>query len=263
MSDEGTWGGGTGVRFGPALAAGFAALADFLLPAHCAVCRARIQSHGHLCAACWRALEFIERPFCERLGIPFAIDPGAPAVSLRAQADPPDYDHARAAVLFNDVSRTLIHGLKYRDRHEVAPTMARLMARAGREILAGAPVIAPVPLHRGRQWRRRFNQSALLARLIARQAGVSAELDLMQRTRPTRQQVGLTADQRRRNVAGAFAVTATHAGRVPGAHVVLIDDVLTTGATVAGCARALRRAGARRVDVLVFARVADVIESPI
>lgn len=263
MNEERAWGDGIGARVRPAFAAGLAALADFLLPAQCAVCHTPVQAHGHLCAGCWRGLGFIEQPFCERLGIPFAIDPGVPTLSLRAQVEPPDYDHARAAVLFNDISRALIHGLKYRDRHDVALMMARLMARAGGELLADASIIAPVPLHRARQWRRRFNQSALLARLIARQTGLAAEPGLMQRTRPTRQQVGLSADQRRRNVAGAFAVSPAHAGRVSGAHIVLIDDVLTTGATAEGCARALRRAGARRIDVLVFARVADVIQSPI
>lgn len=240
-----------------------AALVDALLPPQCAACGARIAAHGHLCGACWRRLAFIERPFCERLGIPFAVDPGGPALSPAALADPPAYDRARAAVLFDDVSRTLIHGLKYRDRHDLADMMGRLMARAGADILAGADLLVPVPLHRGRLWARRFNQSVLLAAAVAAASGHTLAPDGLARVRATRQQVGLTADQRRRNVAGAFAVADAWRGGVAGRRVVLVDDVITTGATVEGCARTLHRAGAAGVDVLAFARVAQVVEMPI
>lgn len=239
------------------------ALVDFLLPPQCAACGARIDAHGALCGACWRSLRFIAPPYCQRLGIPFAVDPGFPAVSARATSDPPDYDRARAAVLFDDVSRAMIHALKYRDRHDLARMMAGLMARAGGELLADATLIVPVPLHRGRLWSRRFNQAALLARIVADEADRPFVPDALIRTRPTAHQVGLTADQRRRNVAGAFAVSAGWAGRFKGQRICLVDDVLTTGATAEACARVARRAGAERVDALTFARVAQVIEAPI
>ena len=248
---------------GMRLRAASRALVDFLLPPQCAACSGRIDAHGALCGACWRNLRFIEPPFCQRLGIPFAVDPGFPAVSARAISDPPAYDRARAAVLFDDTSRAMIHALKYRDRHDLARMMGRLMARAGADLLADATLIAPVPLHRGRLWSRRFNQSALLARAVAEAASLPFAPDPLVRVRPTAHQVGLTADQRRRNVAGAFAVRAEWAGRLAGQRLVLVDDVLTTGATVEGCARTARRAGVERVDALVFARVAQVIESPI
>jgi ComF family protein len=239
------------------------ALVDFLLPPQCAACGARIDAHGHVCGTCWRALRFIAPPFCQRLGIPFAIDPGFPAVSARAAGDPPAYDRARAVALFDDVSRAMIHALKYRDRHDLARMMGGLMARAGAELLADATLIVPVPLHRGRLWSRRFNQSVLLARIVAEAAGLRFAPDALIRTRPTAHQVGLTAEQRRRNVAGAFAVRTDWAGRLKGQRILLIDDVLTTGATVEACARVARRAGAERVDALVFARVAQIIEAPI
>ena len=239
------------------------AFVDFLLPPQCAACNARIDAHGHVCGACWRSLRFIAPPFCQTLGIPFAVDPGFPAVSARATSDPPAYDRARAVVLFDDVSRALIHALKYRDRHDLASMMGRLMARAGADLLAEATLIAPVPLHRGRLWSRRFNQSALLARAVAEETGHPLVHDALIRVRPTAHQVGLTADQRRRNVAGAFAVRAELTDRLKGQRIVLIDDVLTTGATAEGCARTARRAGAERVDALVFVRVAQVIEAPI
>lgn len=238
-------------------------LVDFLLPPQCAACGARVDSHGHVCGVCWRRLRFIAPPFCRRLGIPFAIDPGFPAVSPQAASEPPAYDRARAVVLFDDISRALIHALKYRDRHDLAPLMGRLMARAGAELLADATLVTPVPLHRGRLWSRRFNQSALLARAVAAAAGRPYVADALVRIRPTAHQVGLTAEQRRRNVAGAFAVGADWSDRLKGQRVVLIDDVLTTGATVEGCAGTVRSAGAERVDALVFARVAQVIEAPI
>lgn len=237
--------------------------ADLLLPPQCAVCRARLGRHGALCGACWRDLAFIEQPYCAVTGIPFAFDPGFAAVSVAAQADPPAYDRARAAVLFNDTARALIHGLKYRDRHDLAAIMGGLMARSGRTLCADGAVIVPVPLHRGRLWARRFNQSMLLAEAVGRAAERTVVPDCLARVRPTRQQVGLTVDQRRRNVAGAFAVAEAWRARLRNANIVLVDDVLTTGATIEGCARTLRRAGAARVDVLVFARVARVIEAPI
>ena len=243
--------------------AGSRTLVDFLLPPQCAACGDRIEVHGHVCGACWRALSFIAPPYCQRLGIPFALDPGFPAISARATSDPPAYDRARAAVLFDDTSRALIHALKYRDRHDLARMMGRLMARAGAELLADAAIVAPVPLHRGRLWSRRFNQAALLARIVAEESGRTFVPDALVRTRPTARQVGLTADQRRRNVAGAFAVRADWAARLSGRRIVLIDDVLTTGATIEGCARTLRRAGAENIDALLFARVAQTIEAPI
>lgn len=252
-----------GAAIGARLTDALRAFADFVLPPQCAACGAPVMAHGHLCGACWRGLRFIERPFCERLGIPFALDPGRRAVSPAALAAPPAYDRARAAVLFDDVARGLVHALKYRDRHDLADTMGRLMARAGAELLAEADLVMPVPLHRRRLWARRFNQSGLLAGAVARAGGRPLAIDALERVRATRQQVGLSAAQRRRNVAGAFAVAARWRERVAGAGIVLVDDVLTTGATVEGCARTLRRAGAARVDVLTFARVAEIVEMPI
>lgn len=239
------------------------ALVDFLLPPQCAACGTRIDAHGSLCGTCWRSLRFISAPYCQRLGIPFAVDPGFPAVSAEAQSDPPAYDRARAVALFDDVSRAMIHALKYRDRHDLARMMGGLMARVGAELLADASLVVPVPLHRRRLWSRRFNQSVLLARIVAEAAGRRFVPDALARTRPTARQVGLTAEQRRRNVAGAFAVSPDWADRFKGQRVLIIDDVLTTGATVEACARVARRAGAEGVDALTFARVAHVIEAPI
>lgn len=174
-----------------------------------------------------------------------------------AIANPPAYQRARAAVRYNDVAKVLVHALKYQDRTDLAPAMGRWMARAGSELLDGADVLIPVPLlHWRRGWSRRYNQSGVLARVIARQSGIPVAPDALRRTRPTRQQVGLSRNDRARNV-------AERTSQIQGRRVILIDDVLTSGATVDACARVLLRAKAAQVDVLVFARVVDTMKAPI
>jgi ComF family protein len=196
-------------------------------------------------------------------GIPFVCDPGPELLSMEAIANPPAYDRARAAVRYDDVARTLVQALKYQDRTDLAPAMGRWMARAGAELLQDADMLIPVPLHWRRGFGRRYDQSALLARAIARQSGVALKGELLCRVRATEQQVGLSRTQRASNVQGAFQVSVERRGDVAGRRVVLVDDVLTSGATVDACARALLRAKAARVDVLVFARVVDSPRSPI
>jgi ComF family protein len=231
-------------------------LLDTALPTLCVACREPVDGEG-VCAACWARLSFIAPPHCPRLGIPFVYDPGPEMLSMEAIANPPAYRRARAAVRYDEIARTLVHALKYQDRTDLAPTMGRWMARAGRELLAHADVLIPVPLHWRRAWTRRYNQSGALARVIQRQAGTKVKGELLKRVRATEQQIGLNRVQRANNVQGAFQVPAERQSEVQGARVVLIDDVLTSGATADACARALLRAKAAQVDVLVFARVVD------
>ena len=235
---------------------------DIALPTLCVACREPVDGEG-VCAECWAKLSFIAPPFCPRLGIPFVYDPGPGLLSMEAIADPPAYARARAAVRYDDVARTLVHALKYQDRTDLAPAMGRWMARAGSELLEEADVLVPVPLHWRRAWSRRYNQSGALARVIEQQTGVKVASEALQRVRPTQQQIGLTRSQRADNVQGAFKVAADRQSEIQGRHVILVDDVLTTGATVDACARALLRAKAASVDVLVFARVVDTFKPPI
>ena len=235
---------------------------DIALPTLCVSCREPVTGDG-LCAACWSQLSFIAPPYCARLGIPFVYDPGPGLLSMEAIASPPAYQRARAAVRYDDVARTLVHALKYQDRTDLAPTMGRWMARAGNELLKEADALIPVPLHWQRGWSRRYNQSGALARVIAAQADIPVWGDVLQRTRQTRQQVGLSRAERSRNVQGAFSVAAEKKSAIHGRRVILIDDVLTSGATVDTCARALLRARAASVDVLVFARVVEPFKPPI
>jgi ComF family protein len=227
---------------------------DTLYPPTCLACRAATDRHGALCPRCWSAMRFIERPFCERLGTPFEHDLGQGLISPQAMADPPAFARARAVARFEDgPARTLVHRLKYSDRAELARPVARWMARAGADLMADADLLAPVPLHALRLWRRRFNQAAALTAEVSRQTGKPCDLAVLRRVKATRSQVGLSRAQRAENVQGAFRVAEGAAVR--GLNVVLIDDVLTSGATANAASRALLRAGAKRVDVLVFARV--------
>ena len=235
---------------------------DLALPPLCPACREPVEGQA-LCPACWSKLSFITRPYCERLGIPFVYDPGPGILSMEAIADPPAYQRARAAVRFDEISRALVHGLKYGDRLDLAPMMGRWATHAGRELLAGADALVPVPLHWRRLWGRRFNQSAMLAAAISAESGVPIATSVLKRVKPTAQQVGLSRTQRAANVQGAFRVPPEGRGAVAGRRLILVDDVLTSGATVDGCARALLRAGAANVDVLIFARVAEPVRTSI
>jgi ComF family protein len=237
---------------------------DAVLPPLCPSCRAPLADAGGLCPACWARVSFLAPPWCERLGIPFVYDPGPGVLSMEAIADPPSYNRARAAVRYDDVARDLVHRLKYGDRLDLAASMGRWMAHAGCELLDDADALVPVPLHWRRLWGRRFNQAAALARAAAAgRNNIPVLTGALKRRRATVQQVGLSRSARATNVQGAFAVTPEGRAAIDGRRLILVDDVLTSGATVDACARALLRAGARNVDVLVFARVVAAARVPI
>jgi ComF family protein len=234
-----------------------AACADLIVPPCCLACRTRIGSHHLLCPACWRDVNFIRPPLCDVLGVPLPFDTGDRTVSAAALADPPAYDRARAVAHFSGTMRTLVHQLKYADRHDARTLFGRWLAEAARDLQPGPDVIVPVPLSRLRLLLRHFNQAAILALELSRQTGVPMDPMLLRRRRWTRSQVGMTRDERRRNMAGAFAVPRGARDRLAGRGVLLVDDVVTTGATANACARALKRAGAARVDVVALARVTN------
>lgn len=250
-------------RFRGTLSAALRLALDVALPPLCPSCREPLGDGVGLCASCWSKLSLIEPPYCARLGIPFAYDPGPGLLSMEAIAAPPAYDRARAAVRYDDIARALVLAFKFGDRLDLAPMMGRWMARAGRELLADADALLPVPLHWRRLWARRFNQAAALAGAISGISAVPVLHGGIKRVRATPQQVGLSKTERADNVQGAFRVPAEEKALIAGKRLVLIDDVLTSGATVDTCARALLRAGCAHVDVLVFARVVAPLRSPI
>ena len=228
---------------------------DAIYPPHCMACRASITGPRGLCPSCWSAVRFITRPYCDRLGTPFEVDLGAGLVSPEALAAPPAYARARAVACFDDGPvRALIHQFKYADRPDYAKTLGAWMERAGRDLVPDADVIVPVPLHPRRLWERRYNQAALLALAIGRLTGKPVDLTSLRRVKATQSQVGMTRSQRADNIQGAFRLDPGGRG-VRAARVLLVDDVLTTGATVNAAANVLLRSGAAAVDVLVFARV--------
>ncbi len=230
----------------------FAAL-DLLLPPRCLACVVIVSTPGAVCPGCWRGLRFISAPMCGICGFPFDYDLGPGTLCGECVRRAPPFGRARAVLRYDDGSRDLVIAFKHRDRTDAAPAYGAWMARAGAELLDDADVLVPVPLHRLRLIQRRFNQSALLAHALASRSGVACAPDALIRVRPTPSQGRLTRAQRRRNVQGAFK--ARRAGAMEGRRILLVDDVLTTGATAAACARALLGAGAASVDVLTLARV--------
>lgn len=226
---------------------------DFLLPLRCLCCDRRVSSADGLCGRCWQKMPFFEKPWCYRLGTPFSYDMGEGAWSPRAIAAPPVFERLRSVAYYEGPARELVRALKFSGRRELAAPMGRWMARAGAELLGADAVLVPVPLHWTRLIGRRFNQSADLAKAVARASGCRFEPSLLRRGRRTRQQIGLTAEDRRKNVRTAFKILDDDLADLQGRRVVLVDDVITTGSTVSACCRTLLRAGAASVDVLTFA----------
>jgi ComF family protein len=230
-------------------------LVDVITPPLCLSCQSPVSVGAALCLSCWQKLQLIDEPVCDVLGTPFAYDEGEGAISPAAMANPPAWDKARAAVAFDEASGHLVHLLKYQDQHEAALAMARMMLGAGHNLWPDVDVMIPVPLHRKRLWRRRFNQAAVLTLHLGKATGKAWRSDVLLRPQATTSQVGLDAKERRKNVRRAFVVPLEKAGHVAGKTVLLVDDVRTTGATAQACAETLKQAGAARVFVLSFALV--------
>lgn len=206
--------------------------------------------------AAWAKVRFLEAPWCETCGAPFEHGRGDGARCLPCETEPPAFDRARAACLYDEASRELVLQFKHGDRLEHARLFAGWLSRAARELIADSDVIVPVPLHRSRLLKRRYNQAAEIARPLSRLTGLSCLPDALIRAKPGGQ-AGRSASGRRREVQGAFAVPPSKRPLVEGRRILLVDDVMTTGATAEACARALKRAGAAAVQVAVVARVPD------
>ena len=210
----------------------------------------------------WANVKFLDEPCCTCCGFPFEFDEGDEALCGRCAAKRPAYDSARAGFEYDDVSRSLVLSFKHGGRTEGLHMFAGQMRRAGRKCLDGADYIVPVPLHMSRRIKRRYNQSALLARSLAKISNPQFDPDILMRHRATSSQGGRSASGRRRNVQGAFKVRDAAVRRVENANIVLIDDVMTTGATLESCARTLKRAGAAKVSALTLARVVKAATLP-
>jgi ComF family protein len=237
---------------------------DLALPPLCACCDAQVEKPGTLCAACFAGMGFITPPLCQHCGLPFPSRDRAGQAGLceTCLAAPPPWRHARAAMLYDSKSRVPVLQLKHADRQENAVFLAIHMARAGRALLTEADLLVPVPLHRWRLIERGFNQAALLAQSLSRASGLPSLPDALARPRGTPNLGPLSAERRRHTLHGAITVRPHRRARIDGRRVLLIDDVMTSGATASACTTALLDAGAKHIDVLVASRVADPRGTP-
>ena len=232
---------------------------DLLLPPRCAACDNTVAVQGQLCAACFAGTNFISAPFCARCGVPFAsVEQGGTDRLCPGCIDhKPVFRQARAALRYDQQARRLILPLKHGDQVELASILAPMMVRAGMALLDRADSLIPVPLHRRRLFHRKYNQAAVLAFAVGRLSSLAVLPDALIRTRRTEPLDEKSPEERAREVAGSFTVRASRVNQVIGRTIVLVDDVMTSGATANACSAALLEAGAAAVDVLVAARVPD------
>lgn len=236
---------------------------NLFFPPTCPGCGDFVEQSGTICARCWQHLHFITKPYCPVMGTPFTYDMGDSFLSGEALASPPPFKRARSAVVHFGLARTLVTRLKYGDRTDLAPSMAEWMVIAGKELIESADMIVPIPLHFRRYLKRTYNQATELSRYIAKSTGKPLQPSVIIRVKNTHQQVGLRANARRRNMIGAFCVPETKKTTIKDKHILLVDDVFTTGATVRSASKTLLRGGAGTVDVLTFSRVLPALyENP-
>jgi ComF family protein len=245
------------MELGASLAAGtlkrgWRFLADAILPPRCLLCGESVGEPDALCAPCWRGMRFFTPPWCARCGLPFPYPMGEDAICGECSGKPPAFDRARAVLRYDEGSRPLILSFKHADETRLANALGRWMRRAGSEVLEEADLLLPVPLHWTRLFRRRYNQAALLAHAIRAGGGPPVAPDWLCRTRRTPSQGQFGRSLREANVRGAFSLRPKRS--VKGRRVVIVDEVMTTGATVEECARVLRRGGAEFIGVLTLAR---------
>lgn len=227
---------------------------NILFPPQCLACNAQVAGHGTLCLNCWQHIRFITEPFCACCGLPFEYALGDGAICGECMREHPPFSRARAVFRYDEHSRPLVTKLKYADQAELAKTYGNWLNNAGRELVAASDVIVPVPLHYWRFLKRRYNQAALLGKALSAQSKLPMIPDALIRTRHTQPQPGLTRKQRQDNVKGAFAVPEKQAKHIRGKSVLLIDDVMTTSATLSACSKALLQAGALQVYALTLAK---------
>lgn len=230
-----------------------------VFPPRCIACGEAVGSDFGLCGPCWRETAFLTGLVCDCCGAPLPGEDSGAVLCDECLSAPRPWAQGRAAFLYAGTGRRLVLAFKHADRLDLARPLGRFLHRAALPILRPGMLLAPVPLHRFRLVKRQYNQSALLARELARLAHLPHQPDLFTRTRATPSQEGLSREERQRNLAGAIAVAPKHRGKIAGRHVLIVDDVLTSGATLGAAAEAALAAGAAQVSVLALARVAKEV----
>jgi len=233
---------------------------DTILPPRCVVTGEMVDRQGMISPSAWAELDFINNPLCDKCGVPFGfevdgIDGEDGTQCLQCLDYPPPYDTARAALKYNDQSRNMILGFKHADQTHNALAFVPWLKMAGAGMLEDADFIVPVPLHRWRLMKRRYNQASIIAHYLSKQVQVPVLHEGLLRTRSTATQGHLNFEQRRKNVRKAFMVNEKYVAEIKGKNIVLIDDVYTTGSTVKECTKALKKADAKSIHILTLARV--------
>ena len=235
-----------------------AQIIDFILPPRCIVSGEMVDQQGMISSAAWADLNFISAPQCNRCGLPFDFDTGEEKEGTICGAclkEPPIFDKARAALVYDDASRNIILAYKHADQTQSVPSFITWLNQAGSEMLARADYLVPVPLHRWRILRRRFNQSALMAQYLSESTKIPCLLEAVHRKHATVTQGHLQVSERKKNVKNAFALNPKCVEQIRNKHIILIDDVYTTGATITECTKVLLKGGAASVNILTLARV--------
>lgn len=231
------------------------ALTDFVLPPRCAGCGVEIEHQDALCPTCWQQLTFISRPLCECCGVPFEIAPVGDSICGNCLADPPQFRASRSALIYDEECSPYILKFKHGDRLSARGLLSQWLYGAGGALLAEAGFIVPVPLNWTRLLKRRYNQAAILALSLSKLSGTPALVDGLIRRKATSSQGRKSAAARARNVQAAFEVNPKRAEKIKGARILLLDDVLASGATTNSCCKTLLKGGARSVDFLTIERV--------
>jgi ComF family protein len=227
---------------------------DFLFPPQCPTCDTLVPAHGTLCLPCWQGVKFISAPMCHACGLPFEFEIAKDALCGECLKDLPPYARARSVFVYSDASRALVTKLKFSDQLYLATVYGPWLAKAGAGIVPHTDLIVPVPLSWRRFVGRKYNQAALLAHALSKQTGKPVIPDMLHKVKHTPPQTGLSRKQREDNLKGAFAINPRHKAALKGKTVLLIDDVHTTGATLAACAKLLLKNGAMQVNALTLAR---------
>lgn len=230
-------------------------LLDFILPPQCINCSTSVLQQGGLCADCWEKIHFISKPFCSICGFPFNISIENENICAPCARKSPLFARARAAVYYNDASKPMILRFKHADALHITPLFAEWLYQAGYDLFPQAEYLVPIPLHWSRLVYRGYNQAALLSQKLSKKTKIPHLPDLLERIRRTPSQGELTSKEREKNVSNAFKLNKKYEQLIHDKHILLIDDVFTSGATVQACTKILKKSGAKQIDILTLAKV--------